>query len=81
MADITNELIFELLKKMQADLGAVKKNVEDLKVGQTQLMHQMAGVRRDYADGLETSARLSARSDHADARLDRIERRLEISDA
>ncbi|GHU06163.1 hypothetical protein FACS1894205_7110 [Alphaproteobacteria bacterium] len=81
MADVTDELILEHLKRIQDRLSSVESVIRDLKDGQNQILRQLAGVRRDYADSLETSARLSSRIDRHDDRLERIERRLELSDA
>lgn len=64
VTDVTNELMFELLKKMQSDMSAVRFDLQEIKRRITATEEAMAGVNR--------------RLDRQDERLDRIERRLEL---
>jgi hypothetical protein len=64
VTDVTNELMFELLKKMQSDMSAVRFDLQEIKRRITASEEAMAGVNR--------------RLDRQDERLDRIERRLEL---
>ncbi len=71
MAEITNELMYELLKKMQSDLSAVKLTVGELKVE----FNNMCGVMVSMQSDIHNMYGILGRHDE---RLDRIERRLEL---
>ena len=64
MAEVTNELMYELLKRIHSDVSDVKFDVQEIKKRLTNTEESPAGVNR--------------RLDRHDERLDRIERRLEL---
>lgn len=71
MSEVTNELMFEVLKAMQKDL-------RDVKTGQTELREEFGAMRghmlamqRDIANIYDVLGR-------HEVRLDRIEKRLEL---
>lgn len=66
MANVTNELIYEGLKSIQADIPQMKGDLRDIKVRVTATEEGLAGVNR--------------RLDRVDDRLDRIERRVGLVD-
>jgi hypothetical protein len=74
MTNITNELIYETLKKVQADVANIKATLADH-------THQFLKVREDInnlrGDDLRRET-LQAQMDH---RLERIETRLNLRDA
>jgi hypothetical protein len=64
VAEVTNELMYELLKKMHGDLADIKFDLQELKKRTTSGEEALVGVNR--------------RLDRTDERLERIERRLEL---
>ncbi len=64
MPEVTNELMYELLKRIHGDLSDVKFDVQELKKRMTNTEEGIAGVNR--------------RLDRHEDRLERIERRLEL---
>ena len=71
MAEVTNELIYELLKQIQSDLAGLKEswreNTAALNALRTHVIAQSQDIQNIYA--------ILARQD---ARLERIERRLDL---
>lgn len=74
MTEPNFELMFNVLKQVQADLAALKSDVMEMKVQQS-LMGQQLGA---LTTAFYTS---QSRLDKIDSCLDRIERRLELTDA
>lgn len=71
LAEVTNELMFETLKKMQADLSSVKVTVGELKSETASIrgyLHNMSGDINNIYSKLARH----------DIQLDRIENRLEL---
>lgn len=69
MADVTNDLIYEVLKSMQTRLDRIDGNVADVK-GELQAMRShLNGLNQDVANLYQVV-------DRQDARLGRIETRL-----
>jgi hypothetical protein len=64
MAEVTNDLIYGMLKLVHANLAEVKFDVHELKKRMTGAEDALAGVNR--------------RLDRQDDRLERIERRLDL---
>ena len=64
---VTNELILEHLKRLQA--------------GQTHMRDQIGDLRSDMTTLKADMATLTGRIDRMDIRLERIERRLDLADA
>ena len=73
MTDADQSLMLEILKRLQADMAALKSDVMEMKVQQS-LMGQQLGA---LTTAFYTS---QSRLDKIDSRLDRIERRLELTD-
>ena len=72
MAEVSNELIFEVLKQMQQRLDRVDHKIDEIKSELNALRgHQM----------LQDFQNVYAILGRSDMRLDHIERRLELSDA
>ncbi|MDO9223508.1 MAG: hypothetical protein Q7U20_07320 [Caulobacter sp.] len=67
MTDAPDNLVLQLLRKMDAKLDRVLDDVQDLKVRMTHVEEGLAGVNR--------------RLDRLDVRVDRIEKRLELVDS
>ena len=66
MAEVTNELIFEVLKQIQGDVSPIKSDLRDVKIRVTNLEEGQAAINR--------------RLDRIDDRLDRMERRVGLVD-
>lgn len=64
MAEVTSELMYELLKRIHSDVSDVKFDVQEIKNRITNTEESLAGVNR--------------RLDRHDERLDHIERRPEL---
>jgi archaellum component FlaC len=80
MAEVTNELIHEVLKAMQARLGNVEEGIRDVRGeidalrGNMQATNsQIGALQLDISNIYQTMGAM-------DSRLSRIERRLEIID-
>jgi hypothetical protein len=71
--NVTNELLFELLKAIRADIGRLAERMERMK-GEMRVIcgHIAALVQSDLNRGSELASRI--------LRVDRIERRLELTD-
>lgn len=65
--DVTNELIFELLKKIHADVSVLRDGMHEVK-------ERLGFLEQQYAS-------ISRRVDRIDERLDRVERRLGLVEA
>lgn len=71
MAEVTNELMFELLKRMQADISSLKQGQRDQRDDILSLRNQMHSMQGDM-----NSVRGSI--GHIEDRLERIENRLDL---
>ena len=73
MAEITNELIYEVLKIVQRDGAAVRTDVIDLK-------HQMTSVRSHLLAIEQDVGNIYSRLSHLDDRVERVNVRLGLVD-
>ncbi len=71
MAEVTNELIYEILKQLQPDMAGVKETLRETNASLNAIRIHLLGVHQDIQNIYATLSR-------NDARLDRIERWLEI---
>ncbi len=71
MAEITNELIYEVLKSMQTRLGNIEQGQKEVASRISALQTHMLAVEKDVANLYEALAAL-------DTRIERIEKRLDI---
>ncbi|MEW8072604.1 MAG: hypothetical protein AB2826_19480 [Candidatus Thiodiazotropha sp.] len=74
MTRITNELIYEVLKNVQADISELKSVVVELKEGQIGLRGQLHAIQGDALRQERTVAVLQLD-------IDRIKNRLDLADA
>jgi tetrahydromethanopterin S-methyltransferase subunit G len=74
MAEVSNELIFEELKQVQQRLNRVDHKVDELKSEMKALRGHQVSMQQDVHN-------MDAILGRSDDRLERIERRLELSDA
>ncbi|MES9948983.1 MAG: hypothetical protein ABW118_08495 [Candidatus Thiodiazotropha sp.] len=74
MTRITNELIYEVLKNVQADISELKSVVVELKEGQIGLRGQLHAIQGDALRQERTVAGVQLD-------IDRIKSRLDLTDA
>jgi hypothetical protein len=73
MVEVTNELMYEVLKQLQPDTTALKEGQRETNAALNAIRIHMVGLQQDIQNIYATLTR-------HDARLDRIERRLEIAE-
>jgi len=73
MTEVTNELMYEVLKVIQQDVFSLKNGVSELKLELNAVRGHMISMQPDIHNIYGVLAR-------HDVRLERIERRLELSD-
>jgi regulator of replication initiation timing len=74
MAEVTNELLLDVLKKVQGRLNIVADDVSDIK-------QRLVTIETYVSTLVREDARLNERLGHLETRLNRVEQRLELSDA
>ncbi|WP_295585857.1 hypothetical protein [uncultured Lamprocystis sp.] len=78
-ADIES-LVLEHLRHIRGRVDQIAEDVSDLKHRMTSLEVGMSLVKREVAHGDETDARHQVAMDKLEVRIERIERRLELTD-
>ena len=80
MAEITNELMYGVLKSIQAQVAIVREDVDSMKTRLTaqdgrlsQILGAIAGLHGDLAE-------VSGRMDRIESRMGRVETRLNLDD-
>lgn len=76
---VSNELIYEVLKRIQMSVVNLEEDSTEIKSRLTNLESSFAGLRKDNAGLYEDSASQHARYDRLLERIKQIEKRLEIS--
>jgi septal ring factor EnvC (AmiA/AmiB activator) len=74
MADVTDELMYEVLKSVQARLGQVDGKVDEIKQDMLAFRTYLIAIQQEISGLHATLVR-------HEQRFDRIERRLELSEA
>jgi septation ring formation regulator EzrA len=74
MAEVSNELLFEVLKQVQQRLDRVDNKVDELKSEMNAFRGHLISLQQDTQN-------IYAMLGRQDVHLERIERRLELSDA
>lgn len=74
MVDITNELIYQVLQKIQGDISGIKHEIKEMKASITGLREQLHAAEGNYLRQERLMAGL-------DLRVERIEHRLNLNDA
>jgi archaellum component FlaC len=72
--NVTNELMYELLKQIQGDVSHLKTAVHELKQGQIRIRNDIHELKGDVL-------RLEQSNAGIEIRLDRIEKRLDLVEA
>lgn len=78
MTDNVENLVLEHLRHIRSRVDQIADDVGDLKHRMSSLENGMNLVRREVALGDETDARQQISLDKLSARLERVERRLEL---
>ena len=78
MAEVSNELIYEILKAMQADIRLLKDGQGEIKQELIAVRGTMVSMQQDINNIYGILARHDERLDRIERRLDRIERRLDL---
>ena len=73
MAEVTNELIYEVLKRLQSDTAEVKAELREINVRLNGMQIHIIALQQDVQKIYTILGR-------HDARLDRIERRLNLDE-
>lgn len=81
MADVTAELPFEVLKAVQARLAQVDGKIDELKQEMQASRTSQNGIRHEITSVFQEISGIRATLVRHEGRLDRIARRLELSDA
>jgi hypothetical protein len=71
MAEVTNELMYELLRRMQADIAGTREGLTEVRQEIVSIRLQQLGIQNDVHN-------IYAMLVRSDQRLERIERRLEL---
>ena len=79
MADHVENLMLEPLKKFQATLDSMQRDIRELKVRQSETHTAVLALRRDQLGDAEVTAHMQTQMDRFGDRLDRIERRLDLA--
>ena len=75
----TENLMLEHLKRFQATLERIERKLSQLTTRQTETHTAVIGLRRDQVNDAEIAAHLQVQLDGVNDRLERIERRLELT--
>jgi septal ring factor EnvC (AmiA/AmiB activator) len=71
--DVTNELMYSVLQKLQGELSAIRHDVREIKAELTAIRGHVYAEHQDISNIYTMLAR-------HDVRLERIERRLELAE-
>lgn len=81
MPDVTAELMFEVLKSIQARLAQVDGKIDEMKQEMSALRISQNAARQEITSVFQEISGIHATLVRHEGRLDRIEQRLELSDA
>ena len=81
MAEVTAELMFEVLRAVQARLAQVDGKIDELKQEMQASRTSQNGIRQEITSVFQEISSIHATLVRHEGRLDRIERRLELSEA
>ena len=80
MADVTPELMFEVVKSVQARLAQVDGKIDELKQEMQASRTSQNGIRQEITSVFQEISGVHATLVRHEGRLDRIETRLELTD-
>ena len=73
MVEVTNELLYEVLKKLHGDAADLKAGQNEMKAELRAIRGHMLAIQTDVANLYTSQAELNAR-------LERVERRIDLTD-
>lgn len=73
MSDVTPDLIYAVLQKMQADMAELKFDMRDIKI-------RMTMVEEHLGSSIIATSGVNSRLDRLNDRVERIETRLDLTD-
>jgi hypothetical protein len=79
-ADVEN-LVLDHLRALRADVTDMRQTLKEHGIRLTEIAGSVAGLRRDQALDAEANAHLAARFDRLREDVDRIKRRLDLTDS
>lgn len=79
MTDNVENLMLEHLKRFQATLERIDHKLSELTTRQSDTHAAVLGLRRDQINDAEVTAHLQVQLDVVKDRLDRLERRLDLT--
>ena len=80
MAGEAENLVLEHLRSIRADIAGVREVQTEHSIRLAEIASAVAGLRRDQALDAESSAHLAARIDRLREEVERIKRRLDLTD-
>jgi septal ring factor EnvC (AmiA/AmiB activator) len=81
MADVTPDLVFEVLKPIQVRLAQVDGKIDELKQEMQASRTSQNGIRQEITSVFQEISGVHTTLVRHEGRLDRIEQRLELNDA
>jgi septal ring factor EnvC (AmiA/AmiB activator) len=81
MTEVTAELMFEVLKSVQARLAQVDGKIDELKQEMQASRTSQNGIRQEITSVFQEISGVHATLVRHEGRLDRIERRFDLNDA
>ena len=81
MAEVTNDLLYEVLKAVQARQAGMDGKIDELKQEMQAFRTQLVGVRQEIIGLHQEIGGIHATLVRHEQRLDRIGKRLELTDA
>ena len=81
MADVTPDLMFEILKSIQMRLAQIDGKIDELKQEMQASRTSQNGIRQEITSVFQEISGVHATLVRHEGRLDRIDRRLELNDA
>ena len=79
MSDNVENLMLEDLKRFQATLDSMQRDIREVKVRQSETHTAVLALRCDQVNDAEVTAHMQAQMDRFGDRLDRVERRLDLT--
>ena len=73
MSEVSSELIYSILQRMQADMSEIKFDMRDLKIRMTMVEEHLGG-------SIIAISGVNSRLDRLNDRVERIETRLDLQD-
>jgi hypothetical protein len=80
MTNETENLVVEILRRLQGDMAELKSGQQDMRHRLSLIETRLAGMERNLSDQYAGYAGQSVRIDRLEERLGRLERRLELTD-